>query len=354
MKKLSHIFSHTLIMLSLILSFDSTTLMARSSHHKPPASWNKPVLTQKKKSPPAEHRACPSLTPTIDNTYTVTLATDTGAVGELRWAIQQSNANPPAVGTLNAINFNIPGAGPFTITPATPLPFITQPVFINGYSQPGAQCNTLEQGTNAVLKIILNGGNYTVGDANTGVGLLFDSGSDESILSGLVINQWIAAGVAVEPISSNTITGVSIVGNFFGTDVTGTVQMANRAGLYLYSATNTIVGTTALADRNLFAGSFQWYAGGACITSNFGQGTSIVNNLIGTDKTGTIALDNSQDGIQLYVEFSSGIGGPSPLERNIISGHLMWGIVMFYCAEILIQNNYIGTDVNGTVLVHYI
>ena len=36
------------------------------------------------------------------------------------------------------IDFDIPGSGPFVIQPATPLPAITHPVIINGYSQPGA------------------------------------------------------------------------------------------------------------------------------------------------------------------------------------------------------------------------
>lgn len=72
----------------------------------------------------------------------------------LRAAIQEANNTPGA----DTINFNIGGAASVkTISPASPLPTITEAVTINGYSQPGASANTLAVGNNAVLKIQLNG-----------------------------------------------------------------------------------------------------------------------------------------------------------------------------------------------------
>src|SRR5262245_24303465 len=67
-------------------------------------------------------------------TLLVTNVNDSGA-GSLRQAILTAN------GTLNIpdiINFNISGAGPHTITLLTPLPAITDPVVIDGYTQSGA------------------------------------------------------------------------------------------------------------------------------------------------------------------------------------------------------------------------
>ena len=49
----------------------------------------------------------------------------------------------------DAITFSIPGSGVQTISPASPLPTITDPVIIDGYSQPGASPNTLAVGNNA-------------------------------------------------------------------------------------------------------------------------------------------------------------------------------------------------------------
>ena len=86
----------------------------------------------------------------------------------LRAAIQQANATP---GT-DTINFQIPATDPgrnattgvFTISPASALPTIIDPVVINGYSQPGAQANTLADADNAVLLVELSGSGVTAGN----------------------------------------------------------------------------------------------------------------------------------------------------------------------------------------------
>src|SRR5687768_9636066 len=82
--------------------------------------------------------------------FTVTVTNDSGP-GSLRQAITDNNDTPGA--GLNTINFNIPGAGPHLISPETSLPPVTQPVLINGYSQPGAIANSSTTAFNAVLKI---------------------------------------------------------------------------------------------------------------------------------------------------------------------------------------------------------
>ena len=85
-------------------------------------------------------------------TFSVTNTNDAGA-GSLRQAILDANAN---AGT-DLINFSIPGPGPHTIQPASALPIITDPVVIDGYTQPGASPNSNGPGlgSNAVLKIEL-------------------------------------------------------------------------------------------------------------------------------------------------------------------------------------------------------
>ena len=120
----------------------------------------------------------------------------------LRAAIQEANANAGA----DTINFNIPGAGVQTITPATNLPAITtEAVTINGYSQPGTSANTLAQGNDAVLLIELDetsmGGSLTINaDGTTVRGLIINGGNTDKIL--------VAA------------SNVTIAGNFIGVDPT--------------------------------------------------------------------------------------------------------------------------------------
>jgi hypothetical protein len=65
--------------------------------------------------------------------FTVTTTAD-GGPGSLRQAILDSDAAP---GGQNTITFAIPGQGIQTITPMFPLPVITNPVLIDGFSQPG-------------------------------------------------------------------------------------------------------------------------------------------------------------------------------------------------------------------------
>ena len=88
----------------------------------------------------------------------------------LREAIVAANANPPGP---HLIVFAIPGAGPHTIVLLAPLPSILVPVVIAGYTQGSAtvdaaddaipNSNSLTQGSNAVLKIELDGSNAGAG-----------------------------------------------------------------------------------------------------------------------------------------------------------------------------------------------
>jgi CSLREA domain-containing protein len=87
--------------------------------------------------------------------FTVNSTADPGTGGcditecTLREAIDAANS---AAGADTGCN-----AGVCTINPSSELPPITAPVTIDGYSQPGANANTLAVGNNAVLKIELSG-----------------------------------------------------------------------------------------------------------------------------------------------------------------------------------------------------
>src|SRR5262249_60463442 len=62
--------------------------------------------------------------------------TDDSGPGSLRQAILDANANA-GTSTLDSIQFNIPGANLHTISPLSPLPEITDDVFLDGTTQPG-------------------------------------------------------------------------------------------------------------------------------------------------------------------------------------------------------------------------
>lgn len=148
-------------------------------------------------------------------TVTVISTADSGP-GSLRDAILDANASPG----LDTIAFNITGGGPHTIQPASALPTITDPVTIDGYTQLGATPNTnpITTGSNAVLKIELDGSNA----GGLVHGLRVTGGN--SIVRGLVINRFSGHGISVITNGGNVIEG-----NFIGTDVTGTCPWATEA-----------------------------------------------------------------------------------------------------------------------------
>ena len=185
----------------------------------------------------------------------------------------------------------------------------------------------------------------------TGNGLHFaplvNGAVDKSEVRGLVINQWLDNGILLDA-DSASISDVKIVGNFIGTDSSGTQQLANRTGIGLSFAENTIIGTSDPADRNVFAGSFSWFLTdnygirGACINSFFSAGTTVTNNLIGINKTGSSALGNSSVGIVLRGDQNGTIA------NNVISGHNIYGIRLRATNNCIVQGNFIGTDSTGT------
>ena len=289
---------------------------------------------------------------------------DVAGVGDgctLREAIAaaNTNANPNFTDT---ISFNIPGPGLHTITLASDLPDITQPVIIDGYAQPGASVNTLAQGDNAVLQIEISGD-----DNYDGLALR----TDDSIVRGLVVNHIDGSGIVLTG-SNNRVEGC-----FVGTNAAGTASaspsliggVSLSAGIAVGSSSSTevndnLIGGATPAARNIVSGNFFGVAIGALL----GSGNKVQGNYIGTDKTGTVALGNLA-GVALGGSNNCVVGGLNAGEGNLISGNngtfngipifpgtgvvigefLSGGGGDFPLTNSAIQGNLIGTDVTGAL-----
>ena len=275
------------------------------------------------------------------NTYTVTTTADSGA-GSLRQAIMDANANAGA----DTIAFNVVGGGVQTIAPATALPTITDAVTINGYSQSGASANTNapNQGTNAVLRIEIDG-------TSLGAGGVCLSATAVVTIRGLVVNRCGNSGIRVSGAGSN---GSVIAGDFIGVDATGASRPgAQSYGIDLEASNAVVIGGTSPADRNVISASDQ---AEVLIGDSGGSNTVVKGNLIGLDATGTAALPGMFGAPGIYVRLGAGrqIGGPTAADRNVISGNSGAGITVGYTvggttSQATIQGNYIGTDVTGTL-----
>ena len=263
-------------------------------------------------------------------TFTVSNINDSGA-GSLRQAIIDANNTAGA----DLINFSTGG----TIIPSTPLPAITDMVTIDGYTAPGSAVNSDSNFSNAVLTVELNGSN--AGDS--GIGLQISAGN--CTVSGLAINRFREAGIRID-----TGTGTTLSGNFIGTDLSGTAALGNfNRGVLIVGSTGNIIGKTAIDSRNVISGNF-----GNGISIAGGGSATIRRALIGTDKSGTVTLGNTRDGILIADSSNSVIGVQgNSTGRNIISGNNGSGISIIQSSSTtsatnnIIANNYIGVDVSG-------
>ena len=334
--------------------------------------------------------------PLFAATFTVINTNDAGA-GSLRQAMLSANSNAGP----HMIQFAIPGTNLHTIAPLSALPVLTKAVTLDGYSQPGSRPNTLADGCDALLRIRLDGLRITNAQADA-----LSFATNGNTVRGLVIVRF-ATGIRLDASSSNTIAGNwigldvdsvargqtfdgitvtcavfkrstgnviggllpadrnvisgnrygisfsptpaahnTVLGNFIGTDATGTLPRGNMfAGVTIQSATNITVGGTSPGARNVIAACTA--AGGTAVSINGGSGDVIQGNFIGTDVTGNNALGHNSDGIFVQGASKVVIGGTTPGAGNRIGNNRGNGITLNGGNGAIVQGNFIGTDPTG-------
>lgn len=288
-----------------------------------------------------EDRTVPSVPPVTN--------TDDSGSGSLRAAIDAANdkVNNPG---LDVISFNISGTGVHTIRLLSPLPVVTDPLDIEGYSQPGTNTNSDPNGFNANLGIEIDGGSL---GASFSAGLWFKVGGNT--IRGLIINRF-SAGAGIF-LNATGLGGNNFVeGNILGTDAAGTLALGNGAQIMVNDSNNVIGGATPDA-RNVIAGNstlsgtnYGIILGSGNQGPEFGN-NKIIGNFIGTNPAGTGPVGQ---GIGISIAgFASEtqIGGTLASERNVISGNAGVGILINNDFHQVVQGNYIGTDVTGTTAV---
>jgi len=311
------------------------------------------------------------------NTFTVINTADTGA-GSLRQAITDANANAGP----DTIAFNIPGSGIQTITVSlTNLPVISDPVTIDGTTQPGyagtplieihgsqtaginvTAGNTTFRGLvlnnfGTIILMTSNGGNVIEGcyigtnaagtaSASTGnIGIRMINSANNTIGGTTAATRNLISGNQSLGVSVESSDGTTFLGNFIGTDATGTFAVPNgTAGLSFGGSNNAIIGGSAAGAGNLISGNV-----GSGVQMSGGDGFIIQGNLIGTDITGTYAIPNSA-GINDSGGHNVQIGGTGAGEGNVISGHKQYAITAYnFGTNTTIYGNKIGTDITGTL-----
>jgi hypothetical protein len=211
----------------------------------------------------------------------VTNTNDAGA-GSLRDAILLANAHASVTET---ITFNIPNLGPQTIAPATPLPPITDPVIIDGTTQPGYASSQ------PVIEIE---GTLAGSDAN---GLIVAAG--HSTIRGVVINRFGGGGSGaggagiVLPGSGHNI----VEGSFIGTDRTGSSALPNRGDGILVDTTSD----NAIGPNNVIA-----FNGGAGVSISGSLNKIESNRIAANAGAGAVVVSGTGNAISSNAIFDNG------------------------------------------------
>ena len=316
--------------------------------------------------------------PAAANTYTVSNTDDSGP-GSLRQAILDANGHAGA----DTI-WLIIGSGAKTITPLTALPDINGAVLLDGWVQPGFSNAPLIRidGTqladnSAGLRIyagpttlrgliftsfgtgVLVGGGDGItfrgcyfGTIGAGSGLGNDTGlrlyqgtnitlggtlsSDPNVISGNA-----TYGIYADP----TATGVTLKGNFIGTNAAGTAAVPNGSvGVRSFGSNLTVGGATA-AERNLFSGN----GSDGLVIEEGSTGAVVRGNYFGLDASGTVDLGNGGSGLS-DVGTGTIIGGTGAGEGNVFAGNGYFGLGVAG-QYVSVLGNRIGTNAAGTAAI---
>ncbi|MDX6557960.1 MAG: hypothetical protein QOF72_1009, partial [Blastocatellia bacterium] len=273
---------------------------------------------------------------TIGTVYTVNSNADTDdgsctAVGTgngctLREAINAANVNA----SKDTILFSI-GSGSLTITPASSLPSLNNPVYIDGTSQPGFAGQPIIE----------------ISGASAGTCLYVPVSGSGSTIRGLAINRCNGHGISID--GSNDV----IQGNYIGTNIAGTASAPVLYSSIFLAGSNNQIGGTSPSSRNVLSGNGHQ---GIAMT---GSGNTIQGNYIGTNASGTAAIGGGaifvfQGASNNMIGGSAGTsaGGSCTGACNLVSGNNGSVSINTFsgngATNNTVQGNFIGLNVSGT------
>lgn len=263
-------------------------------------------------------------------TFTVNATDDVddGACNESHCSLREALLAAALEADGAIISFDVPGLGPHTIRPSSPLPSLDGSTTLDGATEPDFAGDPIVEldGTDA--------GDLTHGINVAGAG---------NVIRGLVINRFSGNGVNIDAEAG----GNRVEGCYIGTDVTGSMALGNgNAGVMIREAMDNVVGGVEDGAGNLISGNL---TNGVSLQGEAATGNTIQGNLIGTDASGTSALGNGDSGVALInAAGDNDIGGTKTGARNILSGNYFGVLVAdLSVTGTRIQGNYIGTNASG-------
>lgn len=317
-----------------------------------------------------------SAAPAAATTFTVVNTNDSGA-GSLRDAIVAANADFSGP---HRIEFNIPGVGVHTIHLFSKLDAINNTVAIDGTTQPGynpsAAAPLIEiDGTSSTIAVVIFAPNSSVrgiifnhfpqsalelfadgcsvsacyigtnatgtAAAPNGIVGVYVSGTGVVVGGRLTHEGNIISGSLIGVAFTNSSDRDTLIGNYIGTDVTGTTAIPNsQYGVSTGGATHLVI------DQNVISGNTLDGIHVDGSVPDLSYGVRIYRNLIGTDATGRNKLPNHGNGVQLSAWYAT-VGEHG--RGNTISGNDGYGINVdgSLSANNWIQGNRIGVSADA-------
>ncbi len=237
----------------------------------------------------------------------------------LREAITAANARPRP----DRIQFGIPfaeaGDGVYSIwvgfSGLGPLPTITDPVDIDGTTQPSFE---------GAPVVELDGTFAGRGSS----GLRCTSGA--SVFRSLVINRFEGHGIDLVLAGGNRVTGC-----YIGTDASGTLAYSNVGnGVSIRNVPDNVIG--APGAGNVIAGNG---GSGVSLESAGSRGNVVQGNLIGVGADGATFLANGEQGVSLLGASDNVVGGSTPDAGNTIAFNNVHGVLVSSGSGNRIQGN---------------
>lgn len=322
-------------------------------------------------------------------------AVDAFGCGTIHCSLREAISRANSVAGTDTITFNIPGAAPHTIAPTTALPAVTGSVVMDATTQPGwaagapvielngasapggADALSFSANGNTVRGLAINswpgdaifftvGGSQVVegnfigttldgtGDAgNGGIGVRI--GSVAALSNSRIGGTTLATRNVISGNATGLMVfqanGVSVSGNYIGTNAAGTAAIPNQTGVRFITSPNGQIGGSAAGSGNVISGNTLYGIWIDAPGTGVG-GTIVEGNLIGTGANGTNDLGNGVYGVHINRSGGNIIGGTAPGARNVISGGLRGvGIVDSGSGEAtanVVHGNLIGVEADGS------
>lgn len=237
---------------------------------------------------------------TIEGCYIGTDATGTIArINKIGIGIFSSANN--LIGGATAAQRNIISGNNGTVSASFPNGNGGQGIWIDGAAATDNIVSGNYIGTNA-------GGTAAM---TNGTGVYLSTGATGNIIGGTTAGERNVISGNTGGIALFGANGNIVVGNYIGTDASGTLDLGNVDGITLLATNNRIGGTTA-GERNIISGNNT----GVSVTSS---DNIITGNYIGTDVGGTLDLGNGFAGVSVASSSNNQIGGTFAGESNIIA-----------------------------------